>query len=47
MKKIILRDEDGDIYKFKNCEELLQSLSDVIKMDYYDGIEWIGDNYNG
>lgn len=44
--KILLRDEDGDIYKFDDVEELLQSLTDVIKMDYFDGIEWIGGNCN-
>ena len=41
MKEIKLRTEDGDIMTFRDTEELLQSLRDYLKIEYWDGIEWI------
>lgn len=38
---IKLRDEDGEVMKFDDVEELLQSLRDPLKIEYWDGMEWI------
>jgi len=40
-QKIILRTEDGDIMTFINVEELLLSLRDYLKIEYWDGSTWI------
>lgn len=39
--KIKLKDEDGDIYECKTIEELLQWVCPALKMEYWDGWQWI------
>ena len=41
MKKIKLRTEDGDIMEYNDVEEFLQDLRDYLKIEYWDGWQWI------
>lgn len=39
--KYMIRDEDGEVYTYKNTEELLEALAKALGHEYYWMGEWI------
>lgn len=39
--KIIIKDEDGDIYTFGSIQEFLEHFKDVLKIEYQYMGEWV------